>query len=525
MSEIKILSVEESQELDRKTIQGHHVRGQELMKRAGELVASHVADICIKKKFSKEILILCGKGNNGGDAYVAAYNLYEKGFVPRVILTCPSSEITRDAGIHYEKMFALPIDIREIKEPSQFGEILLSFTGNILIDGLLGTGFKPPIKEFYGALIDLVNEQKLFVVSIDIPSGMHGNEELQDHDKAIRADKTLTIGSVKPSLLKRKNINHCGQIMALDIGFPPSLIQSFHSPFSVFTLHDLKAALPKRKRNSHKGDFGHVLIIGGEKDFLGALVLAGLGSVKSGAGLVTLCPLQKESCAFLHVKLTEAMTLDPSVLLNTSAKVIDGILQKFDAIGIGPGLGTSEEALQLLKIILRTGLLSPVVLDADALNLLAGKKIEPEKNNKRPLIMTPHPGEAARLLSTNVDEIENDRMSSILKLNKQWNATIVLKGSHTLVSDSAFCHLHLTGTPAMASGGMGDVLTGQIAGYLAQGFSPVQSCDLGVALAGLSAQDLEDQYGPFGFTATQMAENIPSTAKNLEKIEKKSYWI
>jgi ADP-dependent NAD(P)H-hydrate dehydratase / NAD(P)H-hydrate epimerase len=519
MSEIIILSVEESRELDRKTIEGGHASGQELMRRAGEGIAGYTAELCNKKKFSKEILLLCGKGNNGGDAFVTALTLYENGFIPRLILTCSSSEICREAGIYYEKVTSLPLEIREIREASQFGEILDSFPGDILIDGLLGTGFKPPVKEFYGELIEQVNRSNLFVVSIDIPSGMNGDQELQEKDKVIQADLTLAIGSVKHSLLTRRNLNHVGKLIPLDIGFPSSLIQKFHSPFSVFNTVDLKFLLPRRKRNSHKGNFGHVLLLGGSDDFLGALILCGHGAIRSGAGLVTLCPLQQENRNAIHIQLTETMTLDSRVCLSTPRKGAADLLNKFDAIAIGPGLGTSSEALQLLKFILENGE-GPLVLDADALNLLVKEGISLEAAGKRPVLLTPHPGEAARLLSCSIDEIENDRMSAILKLNKRWMSTVVLKGTHTLVSDSESCHLHLTGTPAMASGGMGDVLTGQIAGWLAQGLTPVQAADLAVALTGLAAEDLEDCYGPFGFTATQVAKNIPCIVKMLGRQRK-----
>jgi NAD(P)H-hydrate epimerase len=374
-----------------------------------------------------------------------------------------------------------------------------------VVDGLLGTGFHPPLQKEYAEIIATLNAKDFWVFSLDVPSGM-GEEEAP---RIVRADYTLTLGSFKQTFLKHEN--RCGRIIPLDIGFPESVLckrDSLYPDVQVFMEDDLKKYFKRRSRNAHKGNFGHVLLIGGAYGLSGALVIAGLGALRSGCGLLTLMP-EARSRDTVHVSLNEVMTVDRSAL---NLKKIE----KFDALAIGPGLSTSAKAVKLLSAILEIGC-QPLVLDADALNLLADEKVFLKKIN-RPLILTPHPGEAARLLGKTVATVESDRFFAARTLRKKYNAWIVLKGAHTVVCGPEGIFLHLSGTPAMASGGMGDLLTGMIASFLAQGFSPWDACNASVALQGFAAEELEWDNGPFGILASEVAQHVPKILKKPGRI-------
>ncbi len=501
MSPLPILNFSESRKLDQDTIQSGLVSGFELMRRAGQAMAEKIAEICARKHFSKEILILAGKGNNAGDSFMVAKALLALGFFPNVFLTYPKECLKGDALLHFKKMEEAGVLFSESGTGTKIWNFLKTFSGDVVVDGLLGTGFNARSKSVeISEIIEALNASHFWVFALDIPSGMGERGETF----CVHADITLTVGAFKQTFLKRENVNLCGRIIPMDIGFPESS-KSLNSDARVFVQDDLKKHFKRRPRSAHKGNYGHVLLVGGAYGFSGALVLAGLGALRSGCGLLTLAS-ETKTRNILHASLSEAMTLDLSKL-NLKE------MEKFDAVGIGPGLGTSARAAQFLSAIVKTGS-QPLVLDADVLNLLAMQKIFLKKS-ERLLVLTPHPGEAARLLECTVSEVESDRFSAARTLQKKQNAWIVLKGAHTVVCGPEGILLHLSGTPAMASGGMGDVLTGMITSFLAQGFSPWDACNVAVALQGLAAEELEWEIGPFGILASEVAKQVPCVMKTF----------
>lgn len=507
---LKLLTIPESRELDAKTISLGFASSEELMRRAGKAIAEQIIKFIMQNNLSKEIILIAGKGNNGGDAFAAASFLFKNNFDPKIIISVPIDSIKNSALIHYNQMIQNPIPIAFIQNSNELKSLLNQFNGDVIVDGLLGTGFNPPLSDFYKEIINIINQTDFYILSIDIPSGMTLNLD----DTRIDSDITFTIGSVKDVLIERVNINSSGKIIPLDIGFPKHLINEFSSKISVFTESDCKNYLRRRKRNAHKGDFGRVLIIGGQFGFTGAAILSAKGAQRIGSGLVTVWT-DKKSRSVIHSVLPEVMTVDFDQLIS---KVEDfkNIIKKYDAICVGPGLGQNNRSEKILKLILETAQ-CPILLDADALNIMSKSSIN-ILEYKQKIIMTPHPGEAARLMSTSIDTIENNRIEMLFNMQRTYDATVVLKGSNTLVGFGGTATLHLTGTPAMSQGGMGDVLSGIITGFVAQGLNIYDASNIGVALHGLSANDLENRICSFGFSAAEVADNIPKIVKQFGRI-------
>lgn len=521
MPPFKLLSCEQSRELDRKTIDQGYATGEELMRRAGKAIAARVMEVCQARQFSKEILLLAGKGNNGGDAFVAAFYLCQSGFDPKILLTTPQEDIRSEALIHFKKLEKLPIPIASALKIQEIKMVLNQFKGDVIIDGLLGTGFKPPLSDFYQEVIGIINQTHAYIVSIDIPSGL---SHVKSESPVIMADQTLSLGTVKDVLVSSGNIDYSGRVIPVDIGFPTQLVNEFYSNIHVFDQADCRLYLHRRLRSAHKGKFGHVLIVGGSFGMSGAAILSAYGALRSGCGRVSVYT-ENESRPIVHSAIPEAMTIDFDHLVEKWRKRKSTELRKaleiYSVLCIGPGLGKSPRAFHILKA-LGENFKGPVIMDADALNLLS---LNPEiiEIFSKQRVLTPHPGEAARLLGVTTKDIESDRAQVILKLQKKYASTVVLKGANSLVSDSGVSTLHLTGTPAMAQGGMGDVLSGIIAGFSGQGLSPYDASNLGVCLHGLCAEYLEETKGPFGFMAKETADTLPLIVKKLGRFPKKSF--
>lgn len=521
MPPFKLLSCEQSRELDRKTIDLGYATGEELMRRAGKAIASRVMEICQVRQFSKEVLLLAGKGNNGGDAFVAAFYLHQSGFDPKILLTTPIDSIRSEALIHFKKLEKLPIPIASALKIQEIKMVLNQFKGDVIVDGLLGTGFTPPLSDYYQEVIKMINQTPAYILSIDIPSGL---SLVKSESPVIMADQTLSLGTVKDVLVSPGNVDYSGRVLPVDIGFPTQLVNEFYSNIHVFDQEDCKLYLHRRPRSAHKGKFGHILVVGGSFGMSGAAILSACGALRSGCGRVSVYT-EKESRPVVHSSLPEVMTVDYDYLVEKWRKRKSSELRKaleiYSVLCIGPGLGKSSRAFHLLEA-LGENFKGPVLLDADALNLLS---LNPEIIEKfsQVRVLTPHPGEAARLLGVMTKDIESDRVQAIFKLQKKYASTVLLKGANSLVSDSGVVTLHLTGTPAMAQGGMGDVLSGIIAGFMGQGLSPYDASNLGVCLHGLCSEYLEEETGPFGFMARETADILPVIVKKLGIFPKRSF--
>jgi hydroxyethylthiazole kinase-like uncharacterized protein yjeF len=427
-----------------------------LMERAGAAAAELAAHLCADT--AKDVLVLAGPGNNGGDAKIVAERLRQQFF--RVTLAGP-----QDAA-------ALPADRR----------------WGLVVDGLFGIGLARPVEDEFARLVDYVNVQACPVLALDIPSGI-ASDTGRVLGRAVRATHTITFIALKPGLLTLDGPDHCGRIVVADLALD---LKKLARPAAWKAGPELFAeALKPRPRNFHKGTAGSLGILGGATGMTGAALLAGRAALKLGAGRV-------------YVGMLEEMSVDPTTPELMLRHPDDTLGQDLDAIVVGPGLGGSERAEALVGAALASEL--PCVLDADALNLVSDGKLLRAAcaRRKADTLLTPHPGEAARLLGTKVPDVQSDRLAAAQALAREFSAHVVLKGNGSvLVARDGHWFINTTGNPGMASAGMGDVLSGMLGALLAQGLTGEASLVLGVHLHGAAA----DAAGVgVGLTASELIE-------------------
>lgn len=488
---MKSVTSQQMRELDQITITNFNISGETLMYRAGTHIANAVERIMkIKGIESSTVLFVAGKGNNGGDAFASAHQLAERGIKSEIWLAGYESDIKGTAVEHYKQARAAGVTIRELPEKNAWEKAIETFhftSFPLIVDGLLGTGTfsspRSPVRE----AIEFINiaGEDAFVISIDIPSGLNPDTGIPSHPTVI-ADLTVTMGLPKEGLLQPSAIEFVGTLEVGDIGIPSNLLENVTCKLELITAQELKPLLKRRKRSSHKGTYGHVLVIGGSAGYTGAPALSAYSALKAGAGLVSLIvPPSAVSSAtkfpelMVHVvKETEAGSI--------SAKLLDiwkNKIQNFDAVVVGPGMSLHPDTKVIVECLLKS-CTKPVVLDADGLNCLTGAT-DILKNVTCPLIITPHPGEIARLIGCTVNAIQADRQSAVKLALEKFNAVVVLKGAGTIVAQKETVpQINMTGNPGMASAGMGDVLSGIIAGLLAQGLSTWDASRLGVFIHG-----------------------------------------
>ncbi len=518
-----IVTTEQMRELDRRTIEEFGIKGEVLMERAGQGVAMLVRRMAEIAGFMNPVIhLIAGRGQNGGDAFVAARFLKEAGYQVEVWLAARLNQINGDALIHYGRMKQAGIEAYEIPAVEDWQAIIRdSFYAEIIVDGVLGTGLTGPARGPAAAAIQYIRARASdsLVVSIDIPSGLNGDTGLAEGD-AVAADLTATIGLPKIGLLAPSAVDHVGTLDVVDIGMPAEVLEDVTPPRDLEFLHlvDLKPLFKRRRRDSHKGDFGHVLVIGGSRLHTGAAALAARAALRCGAGLVT---------AMVPESLQAAMACDtPELMVWPGATSADGALSKsntswltdnlsrFNAVVIGPGLTQGEDARALVEWLLEHAT-QPLLLDADAINVCAGKP-DRLKKVKVPLVLTPHPGELARLIGNTAAEVQHDRYAAIESAVEVTGATVVLKGAGTLIaSPGKPLQVNLNGNPGMATAGSGDVLAGILGGLIAQKFSPYDA-----ARAAVFAHGRAGDYGAWrrcqaGLLSGDIIEELPYALRDL----------
>lgn len=460
---MKIVTAAEMREIDRLTTEKYGVPSLTLMENAGSAVAKFaLQQYC----WAKRVTVVCGKGNNGGDGFVAARKLHEAGRDVRVLLLALPDDVKGDAG---ENLKRLPISpaILETTEKLRVSSTLFYET-DLLIDAIFGTGFRPPLPDLVKSAIELIGRSKAPVISIDIPSGADSDLCNVDQASSCRSNAVVTFTALKPgvtfSALTR------GPIVVAGIGSPEDAITSklaleWNAPPSILS--------QPRRLNSNKGLYGHALIVGGSMGKSGAPTMASTAALRIGAGLVT-CAVPRSIQPVVAGAIPELMTepLDENAAGAISERALDDaeaalLLERKNVVAVGPGLGRDPESVRAVqRFVSRCPL--PMVLDADALNAFE-KNTKLLDGSKRPLVLTPHPGEMARLLGTSVKEIEANRIDVARKFAREHHVILVLKGWRTLIADDQDnVWVNTTGNPGLAKGGSGDALTGMIAGLIAQ---------------------------------------------------------
>lgn len=506
-----VVTAEQMQTLDRRTIQEAKVPGITLMERAGAGAMTQLIDALGSSK-GKKVVILCGKGNNGGDGLVVARLLAKKGAKLTVVLMAPLRELSPDAKIMYRRLSKIIKPSLFTVNPSEESLHSLTQEADILVDALLGTGLSSLVRPPYSFAIQAMNASQAFTVAIDIPSGLDSNTGAI-LGVAVQADLTVTFGCPKLGLYLSSAIDKVGDIQVIDIGIPQEFVSDLNPKIHLLSQEMIRPLIPLRLPSSHKGTFGHAGIVGGSQGKTGAPAMAGLGALRIGTGLVTVATPQSVS-PILEAKLLEVMTErmpeSSQHLLGMEAyPVLLAFAATKSALAFGPGMGTSSETTEVLRHLLPQ-LKAPCVLDADALNGLA-QHCQIFSSMKQPPILTPHPGEMARLLEgSSSKQVNEDRIGVSRQFAMQHQVILVLKGARTIIAEPqgqvAICP---TGNPGMASAGMGDVLTGIITGLLAQGLSGWDAARAGVYLHGLAGDLAAATIGEPGLIARDVMTAIP----------------
>lgn len=518
---MKAITTEQMRELDKIASTEFEIPGFELMRRAGQGVAATVEYLAEKARGGDAFIqLIAGRGNNGGDVFAAALILHEDKFEVEVLLAGSASDIRGDALRHLGKMRAAGIPLIELPTKESWEDAIRDAgSGEIIIDGVLGIGIKGPPRGPIAGAIHYINSlaDDNLVVSIDVPSGLDADTG-ETPGEAVRADITVTVGMPKVGLLTQKAIPYVGSLDVIGIGIPTELTAHYSSPRHLISGWDVRHSLPKRARTAHKGDFGHALIVGGAMGYSGAPALAALAALRSGTGLVSAL-VPRSSHPIVAGAALEYMT-HPGKETETgslSAEEWDSWkdrINDFSAIVAGPGMTRHPDTATWIRHLL-ANCRRPLLLDADALNVLAGRP-ESLVGASCPVIITPHPGELARLLDCTAADIQQDREAAALKAVSLTGAIVVLKGAGTLVAQAGKpIHVNLTGNPGMASGGMGDALAGLMGGFLAQGIPPFEAACAAVFIHGRAGDNAMWRRSLATLTAMDLIKELHGTFREV----------
>ncbi|MCG8371029.1 MAG: NAD(P)H-hydrate dehydratase [Proteobacteria bacterium] len=478
-----IYSVAAVRETDRTAIEDHGIPGYTLMTRAGEAAVRETRGMFPD---ARRWQIVCGAGNNGGDGYVVARQAAQDGIAVSVLTLVDPGTLTGDAARAYGDYVAAGGAVAPWN-----GE--LDGPADLVVDGILGSGLERDVGGEFAKAVDAINRHVAPVVALDIPTGIHGDSG-RVLGRAVRAAMTVTFVGLKAGLFLGEAPDYCGEIRFAGLGIPDRCREDIAPSYQRIDDGMLSAALSPRARTAHKGDFGHVLVIGGGEGMPGAVRLAGEAALRGGAGLVSIAthPSHATALAASRPELMPHGIDDPDEL--------QPLLERAGVVVFGPGLGRSDWARKLYGYV--SGLSKPAVWDADALNLLAEA---PDSAEHR--VITPHPGEAGRLLGIDTAAVQADRPAALDALSSRYGGTAVLKGAGSLTSSATVPYLCTAGNPGMGSAGMGDVLTGVIAALMAQGVVPELAAATAVE-AHARAGDLAAQAGERGLIATDLMAGL-----------------
>ncbi|MGB9791451.1 MAG: NAD(P)H-hydrate dehydratase [Thermacetogeniaceae bacterium] len=523
---MRLVKAAEMRQLDQEAMTRYQIPGLVLMENAGLSVVKAVLDIFWDHSTKgKKALVVAGPGNNGGDGLVVARHLYNRGAEVEVFLAAHPDFYRGDAAVNMQIIKAIGVPYHVFGEESVEQLQAAAEHADLIIDALLGTGFKGAPREPIATMIDIINRSGKPVLAVDLPSGLDADSGRVE-GACVRAKCTVTMGFPKVGLYVYPGAEYAGRVVVGDISFPPELRDEKAGEFTLLDQQTVAGYLPLRLSTHHKGNYGHVLVVGGSRGYTGAAVLAANAALRSGAGLVT-AVVPQSLYQITASKLTEAMTFPaPDTdggFSGTALNALSELLRRANVLAIGPGLGQHPETAVFLRELLSSVEL-PMVIDADALNILAKDKsllLDPRyRERRRKWVLTPHPGEMARLLGTSIPEVQNDRVESATRASREWGVTVVLKGAGTVIAaPDGKVLINPTGNPGLASGGTGDVLTGLIAGLLAQGLEPLEAAGAGVFIHGWAADRIASRKGMAGLVAGDLIEEAPFVLRDLYRLK------
>jgi NAD(P)H-hydrate epimerase len=513
---MKIVTAAEMRSVDRATSERFGVTSLTLMENAGAAVADYVLT---RYAAAERIVVFCGKGNNGGDGFVAARLLHEQGKKVQLVLLADSADLKGDAAVMLGKL-PLKASVVRSRDDLTNERIRQMLLADLYIDAVLGTGFKPPVSALYAEAIALMNASKVPVLALDIPSGADADAMTPQTGTIARADAIVTFTAPRPAHVFGSLT--MGPTVVATIGSPEEAIVSALQ-LNVIAARDIAPLIGPRPLESNKGSYGHVLVVGGSLGKAGAAAMAGISALRTGAGLSTVAtPLSVLGIvAGFHPELMTEPLLgtDAGTISAAALDRIVELLKEKSVLAVGPGISRNPETADLVRTLIVKAQ-SSIVLDADGLNAFEGR-VDQLSGVGRTLVITPHPGEMARLAGCTIAEVQKDRLGTARKFARQHEVIVVLKGHRTLVVEpNGDAWVNTTGNPGMATGGTGDILTGMVAGMIAQ--NPKQALRAVLAavhLHGLAGDVMREDLGEHSLVATDLLQGLPHAFRRAREAE------
>ena len=526
---MKVVTAAEMRQIDQDTIEGIGIPGIVLMETAGSAI---VRAIVQHYPTSKRIGILAGKGNNGGDGLVIARQLAHTGYDVHIFLVSPPDSFAGEARLNLQIAKSLGLRIEEILADAKLGADFFTAQSTslshitsceLLVDAIFGTGLRGTVRDSIATVINAINSLSVPILSVDLPSGLDADTG-NPLGTCVRADRTVTIGLPKRGLLVHPGAEFAGKLEVVDIGFPKQVVDAQNIKVNWTTASQASQWIPQRPSASHKGSYGRVLVVAGSTGMTGAAALASEAALRAGAGLVTLAT-PKHLNSILESLLPEVMTFPlpeteaGSLSVSAASTILKFAEKTKSVLAIGPGLSQHSDTVALVHQLVcenrEQGLNLRMVIDADGLNAIA-QAPEIISLVDGEAVLTPHPGEMARLTNTPVSTLEKDRIRTAQTFANEHGVTLVFKGAPTVTSDAnGNVWINSTGNPGMGTGGMGDVLTGIIAGLMAQGLSTERAATLAVYIHGLAGDIVSERLGLHGLIASDVLKAVPEAISSL----------
>jgi len=515
---MKILTSAEMKEIDRQTIEEVGIPGPVLMENAGLQIFRFLQTI-LPYCDGDRVVIVAGRGNNGGDGLVVARHIFNHGTVPQVLLLAAKDEVRGDAALNLKIAEKTGVSVSEIKSEADWNAKKRLIRGaSVIVDAIFGTGLSKPAEGLYAKAIEDINKAAAFKLAVDIPSGL-STDSFEIIGPAVKADVTVTLAAPKIAHVLPPAEEWVGELVVADISVPPWMFEAPHLKMELVEKRSLLGFFQKRKRDAHKGSYGHLFAIAGSFGKTGAAVMAAKAALKTGAGLVTVGT--PESCLPMVARgMVELMT-EPlpetaeKTIAEKAAQPARALLKGKDALLIGPGISTNESTAAFVAELLPEARL-PVIIDADGLNILS---LRPELLKRLPktAILTPHPGEFARLVGLELREVIKRKLELAPAFASEHGVYLILKGYRTLIcTPDGRTYVNPTGNPGMATGGSGDVLSGILAGLLMQEKDALGAALAGVYLHGLSGDLAAEKLGERALVAGDLIRFLPGAIKALE---------
>ena len=508
---MRVLNTAQMREADRRTIADLGVPSLVLMEHAARQVVSAIESRWPSLPGAGRIVVLCGKGNNGGDGLAATRMLAARGAAVRACLAAPAAEMRGDAGVNLAALRRAGTPVVDVSSPSAWEAVRADVGAcDLVIDALFGTGLTRPLAGHWRSIVSDLNRSRAPVASIDLPSGLSADTP-EVIGEAVVAALTVTLGAPKLPLLLDPAATRAGAVVVADLGIPAAVVDGLAGPsVTVITRSWVRKQVPRRRRDTHKGDYGRVLVAAGSTGKTGAAALAALGALRSGAGLVTVATpraCQPTVAALAPEYMTLGLDHDGDGLV--AAEAARAVLaERCDVLAVGPGLGRGVGVAPFVRELVDRAPV-PMVLDADALNVFAGDPAHLRGRPDRALVITPHAGEMGRLIDRSADHVAAHRLEVARDFAVEQRVCVILKGPRTLVATPAgAAWINVTGNPGMATGGVGDVLTGVLSAWMAQLPDVEIASALGVCLHGLAGDLAADDQGPAGLIASDLAHRL-----------------